>query len=365
VRRGDFVPHALLTGEIRPVVASDILVPRTPSWQVQIRWMEGDGADVAVGQKVIEFDNSSFSTNLEANRLAASRAANDLVRQKAQNTVTLAEKEFAKEAKRVAFEKASIDADIPSDLMSPRDYQDRQLARKRAQVELDKAHDELAAARAACEADLKVARIALEKAEREVRVAEEAIAALAIVAPRAGVLEIREHPWEGRKFQVGDSAWAGLAVMRIPDLSQVEVEARLYDVDDGQVRVGAPARCTLDAFPDVAIPGTVREVTAIAQETARNARRRVFRVIVALRDAPIERMRPGMSVRVEAQGDTQKAVLIAPRAALAPASSAARARLAGNQRVDVVVGPCSAQECVVLQGLSEGDRLLPWSEGRP
>ena len=52
------------------------------------------------------------------------------------------------------------------------------------------------------------------------RVAEDAIAALTITAPRARVLEIREHPWEGRKFQVGDSAWAGLGVMRMPGSEQ-------------------------------------------------------------------------------------------------------------------------------------------------
>ena len=163
VCRGSYVQRRVLTGEIRPVNASDIVVPTTPSWQVLIRWMEADGDEVAVGQKVIEFDNSTFVASLEANRLAASHAANECARQEAQNAVTLAEKEFNQEARRVALAKAAIDADIPPELMSPRDYQDRQLARQRAEAEYEKARDELVAARAGCEADLKVARIASRK----------------------------------------------------------------------------------------------------------------------------------------------------------------------------------------------------------
>ena len=55
---------------------------------------------------------------------------------------------------------------------------------------------------------------------------------------------VADHPWEGRKFQEGDSPWVGLTVMRIPELSKMRVLAKLMDVDDGRLAPGcAAARC--------------------------------------------------------------------------------------------------------------------------
>ncbi len=56
VVRGDFEDRILLTGELEAARAELISVPRVPSWQVSIRWLEADGAEVQKGQKVAELD---------------------------------------------------------------------------------------------------------------------------------------------------------------------------------------------------------------------------------------------------------------------------------------------------------------------
>ena len=55
-------------------------------------------------------------------------------------------------------------------------------------------------------------------------------------APRDGIIVIGEHPWEGRKFHVGDTVQPGWTIVSLPDLSAgMEVRAELSDVDDGRV----------------------------------------------------------------------------------------------------------------------------------
>jgi HlyD family secretion protein len=363
VRRDVFVRRVLLTGELKAVRAHEILVPRTPQWQVPIRWMEADGALVAAGKKILELDNTSVAANLEERRLAARRAGDELTRQQAQAAATLAEKEFALEQRRTALDKASIDADVPEELLSRRDLLDRRLAERRAQVEFDKADDELAAARRGCEADVTVARIALDKARRDVAAAEGAIASLSIGAPTAGIIQVADHPWEGRKLQIGDNVWVGLTVLRIPDLTEMRVDAVLFDVDDGQVTAGAPARCTADTYPDKTFDGTVTSVTPMAQELRRGSQRRAFLVAVALARTDPERLRPGMSVKLEVEAERRDGVLIAPRSCLALDGTGATAMLAGGERAPVRLGACSAQECVVESGLAEGARLRRVPEG--
>lgn len=364
VHRGAFARSVLLTGELAAVRAVQITVPRTSEWQVQIRWMEADGAEVAAGEKILELDNTPFAAALEQNRLAAHKARTELLQQRAAGEATLAEKELAVERARIAVEKVRIEADVPSDLLSRRDWEEKQLALERARVEDEKARDDLAAAGRGCEADLTVRRLAAEKADRELSAAEEAIALLTVTAPRGGIALVNDHPWEGRKLQVGDTVWVGYPVMRIPDLGEMRVDASLADVDDGAVSVGDPAICTLDAYPDRTFPGTVTEIAPVAQETSRNALRRAFRVTVALARTEPAVMRPGMSVKVEVQTERCDDALLAPRAGLDLSREPPRARLAGGGTHEVRLGACSAQECVVVSGLAAGDRLAPPGGGQ-
>jgi multidrug resistance efflux pump len=356
VRAGTFVRRVLLTGELKAVRAHELTVPRTPQWQVAIRWMEADGATVAAGQKVLELDNSAVASNLEERRLAAKRAADALERAQAQATVTLDERAFAREQRRVARDKAAIDADVPEALLSGRDWHERRLALRRAEVELAKAEDELASARRGAEADVAVARIELDKARREVETAEHAIASLSVSAPTPGVLQVADHPWEGRKLQVGDMAWVGMTVLRIPDLAEMQVDAVLFDVDDGTIAPGARAMCTADTYPDEEFPGTVIAITPMAQELRRGTQRRAFRATVALERTDPARLRPGMSVKVEVEAERREGALLVPRSCIAPAGAAAVV-LADGTRADVRLGPCSARECVVESGVAAGARL--------
>ena len=357
VYQGDFRQRVLLTGELKAVQAQNIIVPTTPTWQMPIRWMEQDGAYVVKGQTVLELDNAQFAGDLEQKRLAEAKTVNDLAKKEADIAVQLADKAFAVETARTALEKARLEASIPAELLPRREYQEKQLDLERKQVACDKAVEELESYQESSEAELDVLKIALRKARREIELAEKSIQALTLNAPADGILIVAENPREGRKFQVGDNAWTGLAVMRMPDLSAMKVVAWLSDVDDGSLQVGMPARCTLDTYPELEFSGEVAEISPIAQEHSWRSLRRAFRVTLNLGRADPERMRPGMSVKVEIEPEPRENVLLAPRAGLELASDPPRARLAAGGTRDVVLGPCNPTECVVEEGLEAGTRL--------
>ncbi len=359
VRRGEFRARFLLTGELQAVRADEIVVPRTPVGMIPIRWMEADGATVTAGRKILEFDNAAFASDIEERRLALTQAENDLTKADADARAQIEDREFSVEQKQVALEKAQIEAAVPEELLDRRKYQERQLALQRTQVELDKAREDLESGRETTQADLDNRRIAVEKAKREIAIAEGAIESLTLRAPRAGILIVADHPNEDRKFQVGDIAAVGWTVMRIPDLRAMRVEAQLSDVDDGRIAVGMPVVCTLDTYPGITFPGRVAELTPVAQEPVRQSLRRGFRVLVALDATDPERMRPGMSVKVEVESNRVERALLAPREALDLSATPAKAFLADGGSSDVRLGPCNARECVLEGGLAEGARLRP------
>lgn len=372
VRRGTLETRVLLTGELTSARSESLVVPRTDVMPIQVRRLAEDGSAVRAGDPVVELDNSQFTSQIEEKRLAAANARTEIVRGQAEAQTATAEKLFDVEQRRADLEKARIKAKVPEGVLATREYQERQTALSKAEVELIKAEESLKAQRQASAADLATRRIALDKSQREIAAAERAIQVLTLAAPRDGIVIIADHPWEGRKFEEGDQAFPGMVVATLPDLSSLQVEAVLSDVDDGRVRPGMPVVATLDAYPAVPFTGRVTEVKQVARELNRNPLLRFFPVTVALDRVDVSRMRPGMSVRVEVrQGKAAegKPALLAPRAGLDLTVSPPRARLAnagntGNNTVEVRLGPCSAQDCVVLAGLREGDKLRVAGKGK-
>jgi HlyD family secretion protein len=360
VMRGSLGDRVLLTGELRAASAVELVVPRTLTWMLAIRWMAEDGAQVKAGDRVLSFDNSAVTADLETKRLAlleaqmTLRSSSDLA---AMDTQTK-ENELAQH--QVAFDKAKVLATVPADLLAKRDYQERQLEQKRAEVAVKKAKEDLAAQKQEAELEERVKQVDLEKAKRAIDDADTVIAALDIKAPRDGIVVVGTHPWLGRKYRLGDSAQPGWAIITMPDVgSAMQVHAELSDVDDGRVSVGMAGKCTLDAYPAEAIACTVTQLTPVARGTNDQSLRRAFAVELALAK-PDARMRPGMSVKVElARAGIQDALLV-PRGAVVFGDDGkqVRVRLAGGALRDVGLGPCDAQHCVVEHGLAEGDQVM-------
>jgi len=359
VHRGAFASDVVLTGELRAARGDDITVPRLPEWQTTIKWLAPDGAEVHKGDRVVELDNSQFATNLDGKRQAVAQAQQELQQKEAEWAADTLEKQLDVERKRTDADKARVDASVPADLLSLREYSDRQLKKQRAETELAKAVDVLRSQKEGVAADRENLRINLLKAQRDLQIADTAIAALILTAPRDGIVVLYDHPWEGRKLQEGDGIFVGFRLAQIPDLSSLRVEASLPDVDDGKIATDMPATVIVDAYPSTSVPGRVTDISAVAQESARNSLRRQFRVVVALDRVDVARMRPGLSARVVVHREVQRDALLVPRAAVDFSNANPRVLLAGGSRADVKLGSCNAQDCVVLSGLNEGDRVRP------
>jgi len=357
VRRGRFEDRFLLTGQLVAVSADNLFVPRIPSWQTTIRWLEDEGAVVKSGQKLVEFDTAAFAQDYGEKRLAFDQAESDLEQSAADTAGLRTEKEFQVAQKTIAVEKAKIAAEIPAEFIRGKEYQDNQLALQRAKTELEKAREDLTAFETSSAETVRQKRITVEKTRRELDAAGQAMEGMVLKAPRDGILVVADHPWQGRKIQVGDSVWVGLPVVSLPDLSAMQVEAKLSDVDDGRIVPGLSVSCVLDAFPDRQYPGRIAEITPVAQEAAGRSLRRAYNVRVALDAADAERMRPGMSVKVEVRPAAKADVLLAPRTGLDFEGDKPRARLATGAEVEVQLGPCNLDSCVVEGGLADGTRL--------
>lgn len=361
---GTLAPVLLLTGELEAVESEELLAPQTDNWAISIRWLAEDGAPVKEGDRVVELDNTAILEQVSDHELAVIQAGIELSSQRAQSAVEIEDKRFEVETQRIALAKAEVDAEVSPELVSQRDYQQFQLAVRTAKTALATAQDDLKAAKESGRLAEEVKRIALDKARRKLQSAEDQIEALVLRAPRDGVVEVGEQPWEGRKLQVGDTVWPGMTVAKLPDLGTMVVRAQLSDVDDGRVKVGMKARCLVDAQPDRPLDAVVTSVSPVAREPEHQSTRRFFSVVLSLEQSDPEVMRPGLSVKAEILTGSHDG-LLAPRAGLDLASDPPRARLADGEWVDVELGECDAQRCEVLAGLDADTELSAAGEEAP
>ncbi len=347
----------LLTGELKAAESVLLKTPATESWQLQIRWLAEDGVPVRAGDKVAEFDSSQLGSRLERLRASQIEASIQLSSLRARLAADLDAAEFAVENQRGTLEKARLNAEIPQGLESEIDFQRKQSDYQRALLELEKLASALAAKDQARGSEIAVQEIALDQATAEMERVDEAIGRLTLVAPRDGLLILGRNSRENRIFQTSDNTWPGLTVAEMPDLDTIRVEARLLDVDDGQVRSDMQAEVVLDAYPGEALSGRVVYVEQIAQQLGRRSLRRSFRVWVELDQIDVERMRPGMSVKVVIDGEPSAEADLVPRSSLDWTAEGARVRLADGSWQAVELGACDSWRCIVEDGLASGQRL--------
>ncbi|MFN7941013.1 MAG: HlyD family efflux transporter periplasmic adaptor subunit [Thermoanaerobaculia bacterium] len=349
LRQGAFERRIDLTGEVRAERGEFLTVPQTPAWQLPIRWLVEDGATVAAGDRLVEFDNGQIAGDLDQKRAGATEAEAALRKARAEADERIEQRQFELDKARDELAKAKIQAEVPEGVLPGKEYGDRQLALQTARAATEKAEAALERARAEIGESVGAAELALAQKGRELGITERNLDALVLRAPRAGLALIQDHPWEGRKLQNGDSIFPGWAVVAIPDLDSLQVQAALYDVDDGEIHAGDEARCLADAYPEEIFPCHVREVAAVAREISGMSTRRVFRVLVSFddRERARARLRPGMSMRAEVIAERRPGARTVARAALLFDRDAVRWRSPAGALESVKLGPCNATDCVL------------------
>lgn len=360
-RRGELKTRTVLSGELVAEDAVALVTPNANIWPAQIRWLVEDGTEVAEGDVVVEFDNSQLASGLANLDTQLVEAGNRLLSLKTQVDVDRATAALELEEKRAAFEKAELDADIPAEIVSEQDFRRRLLDLEKARLEMEAAERDMEIRRGASDAELGVQQIEVDKAALAVRRAQDALELLTLRAPRGGIVLTSVNRQEGRPFQSGDGAQPGTTVAKLPDLSTLYVEARLFDVDDGRVEAGQRVIASLDAVPGETFEGRIRDVDEIAEVMSRLGNRRAFRVQVDVQGLDPERLRPGMSVQLTVLGEEESGVLV-PRTSLdwpETVTEAPRVVLADGTSVEVDLGPCDAWSCLVRGGVEPGTRLAP------
>ena len=140
-----------------------------------------------------------------------------------------------------------------------------------------------------------------------------------LVAPFDGVVT-RRNIEEGENVVVGTMNNPGTQLLTIADLSIVEAELEVDETEIPSIRLGQPAKVTIDAMPDETFDGKVTEIgnSPIQQAGQAQAGQQAtnFKVVVTLDVAP-PNVRPGFTCSAEITTATRDDAVAVPIQAMA------------------------------------------------
>lgn len=181
-------------------------------------------------------------------------------------------------------------------------------------------------------------------------------------APIPGLVIYNEIPGSGqaRKIQVGDAVWSNQALISLPDISHMLVDTQVREVDVHKIQLGQEVLIQVDAYPDTTFHGTVSLIGSLARaERNLPASVKYFEVQVLFTESD-ERLRPGMTARVEILADRIDDALYVPLQAVFEKAGNHVCYIVqerGPEERLVEVGKFNDDFITILSGVSEGERL--------
>ena len=141
--------------------------------------------------------------------------------------------------------------------------------------------------------------------------AQEQLSKTVIYAPINGTVSSRTN--EVGERVAGTGSYGGAEVMRVADLSHMEVRVNVNVTDVINVKIGDKARISVDAYPNRRFNGEVWEIASTARTLGQNTQEEVTNFIVKIRITDRDAaFRPGMSANADIETKSVTDVIAVP-----------------------------------------------------
>ena len=362
VKLGTFKMIVTTTGELRarkfvqvqgPAQAQSVNV-----YQTKIASIVPEGSVVKEGDMIAELDRSPAATKLADVTLSLQKAQAEYTTAQLDSALNLAQAredvrtaEYTLEEKKIAKEQAQFEA--PS-------------IKRQADIDLEKAQRGVEQAKRNLDTKTKqaVAKMSsvgadLGRQQNQLKNIQTVMEGFTIRAPAPGmVIYVRE--WNGKKKGVGSqwNAWDN-TVATLPDLTKMESQTYVNEVDVRKLAVGQPVQISLDADPTKRLPGKVTEIANVGEQRP-NQDSKVFEVKIEVLQADTT-LRPGMTTSNAIETASVPNALSVPlEAVVNEAGYSYVYKRDGRSIVKQMIEPgaMNDNEIVVRRGLAKDERVL-------
>jgi HlyD family secretion protein len=354
VERGTMVRSVVATGKLEPITKVEI--KSKANGIIKALRVDIDSV-VKAGDVLAELDKELLQAQVreaDANLLAAEAALQGAQAQLKKNEIEAEgpDAEFAVKA----FERAqSLFAErliAQSALDDTHNARELAINRKRA------AESQLAVS----QAKVAEARAQVAQARAAADRANEDLANATIRAPIRATVLTRDVEIGSPVSSILNLGASATLVITLGDVDRVFVRGKVDEADIGHVRIGQLTRIGVEAFKDQTFTGRVTQISPMGVEKDNVTN---FEVRVSI-DNPGQALKPNMTANAEIVLEEYPGTLILPESAVtfdaqqnAFVDLAVAAAQNGRRRVPVKLGISNGTRVQVLEGVKEGDKVIP------
>ncbi len=294
-RKGEFLVLIKTRGELRALRSVQVYAPIVP--QLRIAWLAPSGAMIHQGDLMIKFDSSASEQQLQQKEAVLRQAQATLDQAVAQARITadqdksdLADAQFNVEKARLEVSKQEIVGALQA---------------QESKIDLGLCEQKLKVAQATSDLHAASDRSRIgsltrqrDNAQSDVDITKTRIAQMEIKAPISGFLVFNTNYTQGwmnaKPFKIGDNVWAGMSLAEIPDLSTLQMEGKIEEIDRGRISVGQDVRVHVDSLPELSIRAKIGQISPLTEASNEFPPSHSFKAWAPL-EHPDPRLRPGMN----------------------------------------------------------------------
>lgn len=360
VKQGKFEIVVTVTGELKAQNSENIMAPaelRGRSFrisEIKIQDLIPEGTVVDSGDYVATLDRSALSNQLKNTEDEMEKSQQAYLKVQLDTTLQLRElrnnlinMKFDMEEKQLILEQSKYEP--------PATQRQAQINLEKAQRTYKQALHNYKLKKEQAEASMKEVAIELERKRRKRQDMLNVLNKFVIRAPKPGMV-IYYREWSGKKRKVGSSIspW-DRTVATLPDLSVMNSQTYVNEIDISKVKKGQKVRISVDAFPEKSFTGEVIEVANIGEQLP-NTDAKVFEVIIRVNEYdPI--LRPSMTTGNQIVTNVFDSVMYIPLEALHANDSISYVYTRKGKKQIVVPGEMNENYIIIEQGVKPGEEL--------
>jgi HlyD family secretion protein len=329
-------------------------------WQYQVKQLAPEGGEVKKGDLVAQLDTSELTQRLSVKAAKLEATLQDIETSKLRNAQKLEELRLSLAEAKMNLDKAERKYKLSDETVAAIEKVKYQ---KDAEIAKDKLI--LTEQKLALEARSAKQRQAMllgdrQKFSAEVEQLKRGITSLTLLAPRAGMV-VYGNDSKGNKIKEGQSIFMGDAVLSIPNLTHMQVNMTIPEVEASRVKIGQTLKIKLDANPDKVFTGKILELGAVFRNKNQDIPLVIFDAVASIDEADTELMRPGMTAKISIDIANNKEELLLSIDAVHYDAGQAFVLTPGmfsDSKLPVTLGEIGKERVSITSGLVLGQKVL-------
>ncbi len=290
--RSDYISYVETTGELDAVRSHIITSPRI-SYTAKVSWLLPEGSRVGKDELVVRLEmdevQNQYLTALDQLEIAKADAENKEAELNLQQLLYEAQylnSQASAQAAQLQLAKLEFEP------LKTREI--KKLEIERYEIDAEQARLKMEALKKIQNEERKHMNLIIRQVQNRVEKLQENLKLLTIKSPVAGIVIYEENWITDEKLILGDQIYPGMPLVKIPDMSVMQVKLQLGESEAQRVKKGQKAHVTVPNLNNLVLPGHVENVDNMARQVRRQFKIRKVEVIVTI-DSTVQALTPGLS----------------------------------------------------------------------